>query len=176
MKNFKKIIVSAIAAVMAAGALATTAGAAEYYNNDGSYWYDGTNNGKVYFEDEYGYYRDLDDYKSDYSYDYNYNYNYSSDGCVKKYLGSTENTSYSYSDAKYIGYDVYYGNIYYRADRGYYASNKSGTVSLGQNFTFTEYAGTDQYGRKLYYRSEFGYIYLSGKTWYCLGYSVNYIR
>ena len=54
MKNIKKIITSAIAGIMAAAALATTAGAAEYFNNDGSYWFDGTYDGKVYVEDAYG--------------------------------------------------------------------------------------------------------------------------
>ena len=168
MKNIKKIITSAIAGIMAAAALATTAGAAEYFNNDGSCWFDGTYDGKVYVEDAYGYYMDLDDgytyYYDYYNYDYNnrkYDYN--------TYYNNNYNTYYAET---FVGYDTYFGNVYYRADIGYYTS----TRYLGSSFTFTEYVGKDQYGRKIYYRSEFGYIYLNGNTWYCLGYNANYVR
>lgn len=168
--NIKKTITSAIAAVMAAAALATTAGAAEYYGNDGSYWFDGINDGKVYAEDNYGYYYDVDtgNYVYQVSYD-NANYCARSDN-------SYNYISYSngYTD-KYIGFDVYYGNVYYRSDNGYYTKVSGGTRYLGQGFTFTEYVGRDRYGREIYYRNEFGYIYLKGSTWYTLGYNYNNI-
>ena len=58
MKNFKKMITSAIAGLMAVTALATTAGAAEYYDIDGSCWTDCKYDGKVYVENSYGNYND----------------------------------------------------------------------------------------------------------------------
>ena len=150
-----------MAAVMAAAALATTAGAAEYINSDGTYWYDGVNNGKVYVQVDNG------NYASQSSYD-NANYCARSDNSYS----SSYNTGYT---EKYIGYDVYYGNVYYRPDNGYYTKVSGGTRYLGQGFTFTEYVGRDRYGRELYYRNEFGYIYLKGSTWYTLGYNYNNI-
>ena len=159
MKNFKKMITSAIAGLMAAAALATTAGAAEYVNNDGFYWNDGINDGRVFVEDSYGNYFDIGDYYTYSSYnDYYYDYY----GCNYTYL----------YDEVYIGHDAYFGNVYYRADVGYYTS----TRYLGSSFSFTEYIGRDQYGRDIYYRSELGYIYLKGSTWYTLGYNLNYTR
>ena len=159
MKNIKKIIASAIAGLMAAAALSITAGAAEYYNNDGSYWSDGINDDKVYVEDDYGYYYDLDDlfsYSSYYDYYDSYGYN----------------TLYTET---YIGYDAFFGNVYYRGDCGYYSNNGNGVRYLGQSFTFTEYVGKDRCGRKIYYRNEYGYIYFKGNNWYSLGYNINNI-
>ena len=142
---------------MAAAAIATTAGAAEYYNKDGSYWFDGVYDGKVYVENAHGYYVDLNDY---------YTYNSFND----YYTSYGYNTYYT---EVYAGYDTYFGNVYYRADCGYYTINTTGVRYLGSDFTFTEYIGKDRYGNQFYYRSEFGFIYLKGNTWYTIGYSIN---
>ena len=166
MKNIKKVIVSAIAGLMAAAAVATTAGAAEYIGNDGSYWYDGNNDNKVYVENDYGYYLDLDDVLS-YCYNYcDYDYNY--------YNNCYYNSRYT---ENYVGNDACFGDVYYRADCGYYAYYGSNVRYLGFDFKFTEYIGKDRYGKKIYYRSEYGYICYSGQgnTWYTLGYNYNNI-
>lgn len=164
MKNIKKVITAAVAGLMAAAAIATTAGAAEYIGNDGSYWTDGIYDGKVYVENSYGWFVDLDDYYTYNSYsDYSgYNYDF------YRYT--------SYYDEVFMGFDSYFGYVYYRADCGYYTYNKNNSIRyLGPEFTFTEYTGKDRYGNEIYYRSEFGYIYRSGNTWYTLGYNINNI-
>ncbi len=167
MKKFTKVIASVLAGVMAALTLATSASAAEYIDNDGTYWTDGVYDGKVYVEDDYGYYYDLDDfytYNSCYDY-YNYNYNYD----LYRY-----NTTYT---EVYVGYDAFFGNIYYITDCGYYAVNGYKTTYLGTNFVFTEYVGRDSAGRNIYFRSEYGYIYYNNNnsSWYSLGYNINNI-
>lgn len=155
MNSISKIIISTVTGLMTAAAIATTAGAAEYYSNNGSYWFDGVYDGKVYVEGSDGYYRDLDEYSA-----------YSS------YRDCGRNTLYS---ENYIDYDEYYGNVYYRADCGYYTSNGSGTKYLGRDFVFTRYIGKDRYNRNIYYRKELGYIYIDGNTWYTLGYNIENI-
>ena len=78
----------------------------------------------------------------------------------------------------FAGNDAIFGNIYYRADCGYYAYYGSNVRYLGYSFTFTEYVGRDYCGREVYYRSEYGYIYYSGSgnVWYKLGYNYNFVR
>ena len=166
MKNIKKIITSAIAGLMAAAALSITAGAAEYVHNDGSYWYDGVNDGKVYVEDAYGHYFDIDNAYT-YYYDY-YDYNYSN------YYNNNYYNSSRYTET-FAGNDAIFGNIYYRADCGYYAYYGNNVRYLGYDFKFTEYVGRDSCGREIYFRSEYGYIRYSGNgnTWYKLGYNIN---
>ena len=130
MKNFKKMITSAIAGLMAVTALATTAGAAEYYDIDGSCWTDCKYDGKVYVENSYGNYNDgyfvghdvfLDDiYITDSGY-------YSISNDVATYLGS------SFVFTKYIGADRYNRAVYYRSECGYICYENETWCTMGYN-------------------------------------------
>ena len=151
MKSIRKMVVSTIAGFMAAAAIATTASAAEYFGYDGSHWYDGVNDGRVYAESTDGYWYEVENSFSHYDYDH------------------------CYADRVYIGRDDFYGDIYYCSEYGYYADNSDGVIVFGREFSFTEYIGKDRLGRYIYYRSEFGYIYFSVDRWYTLGFNVNNI-
>ena len=90
------------------------------------------------------------------------------------YFNNYYNNSSCYTET-FAGNDAIFGNIYYRADCGYYAYYGNNVRYLGYDFKFTEYVGRDSCGREIYFRSEYGYIRYSGNgnTWYKLGYNIN---
>ena len=153
MKSIRKLAVSVIAGFMAAAALATTASAAEYFGCDGSYWYDGVNDGRMYGESTNGYWYEIDNTLGYYNY----------------------NNFGRFDDTVYVGCDDYYGDIYYCSEYGYFADRSDGLVVFGRDYTFTEYIGRDRSGRSIYYRDEIGYIYYSTDRWYSVGFNADNI-
>ena len=152
MKSIRKMVVSAIAGFMAAAAVATTAGAAEYFGHDGSYWFDGVNDGIIYAESTGGYWYEVD-----------------------SALGHYDNDYVHFADTVFVGHDDFYGDIYYCSGYGYFTEKSDGLTVFGREFSFTEYIGRDSLGRDIYYRDELGYIYYSSDRWCTIGYNVNSI-
>ena len=124
MKKVIKSIAAAFAAIIASTAMISSASAATYVDYYGNTYFDGINDGAVYYVDNlYGSY-------------------------------------YSYQET-YVGYDVFYGDVYFDPSYGYYAHTGSSYFEyLGWNFTLTQFAGIDAYGRNIYYNSSIGYFVL----------------
>lgn len=130
MKNFMKIIASAIAGVIASMALVTTVGAADYYDTDGTIWTDNIRDGKVYVEDNYGRYNDsyyvgYDVFLED-IYVTNTGY-YAINGNGTTYLGK------NFVFTEYIGTDRYGKEIYYRSECGYMYFSNNTWCTVGYN-------------------------------------------
>ncbi len=119
MKNTKRTITAAIAALIASVSVFSTVGAATYYTYDGDVFYDGVNDGQVYQEDEYGIYQEIvyvgkDAFYGDVYYSTKIGY-YAYNG------GSTgESLGWDFTFTEYIGKDIYKRKIYYSDDIGYF--------------------------------------------------------
>ena len=147
MKNMKKTLTAAIAAVIASATVISTASAATYIDIYGNTYYDGINDGMVYCEDY--------------------------TGAVYAY----QDSRYTSRSTTYIGEDAFYSSIYYDSSCGSYAHNSADNYTyLGWNFALSRYVGTDRRGRKVYYNDAIGYFVINGNSCTSFGFSSSAIE
>ena len=88
-------------------------------------------------------------------------------------VDSIKGTYCSYQDT-YIGNDIFYGDVYFDPDYGYYAYNMNcGVDYLDWDFEFTEYTGVDTHGRSVYHNKTAGYFYFRDDVAVTYGQNIN---